>query len=166
MKLNQRNVLGILVSPRSTLTGLSKPSLRLLVDVPTIYWHVKRERITITFCALEQHVIRAPNEEAVARNWMVIVTTSFTGSYRLFYWDALNFDGSDASLQQGEVRSITVSNPGKFEAEMTAIAVAFGGRRFGPSPYHVDPSTTFAWIPTPYSRRIRTIRSLLASISK
>ena len=57
---------------------------------------------------------------------MVIVTTSFTGSYRLFYWDALNFDGSDASLQQGEVRSITVSNPGKFEAEMTAIAERYG----------------------------------------
>lgn len=33
--------------------------------------YVKRERITITFCAPEQHVIRAPNKEAVARNWMV-----------------------------------------------------------------------------------------------
>ena len=96
----------------------------LLARKPSNY--VKRERITVSFCAPEEHVKRSRDYETAASNWMLLVTISFRGCYQLFYWDAPRFDGSDKSLQEGEVKMVQVADPIDFEKEMYVIADRYG----------------------------------------
>ena len=55
-----------------------------------------------------------------------MVTTSFKRAYRLYYWDAEAFDGSDQSLEKGSVRAVSIRDPLEFEDHMYEIADRYG----------------------------------------